>query len=71
MVKTVRKFLRATLVKGKNSLDYVNAAILAQIHLSCALLHPLSAHTILPNISALKLLHSSSSVATKCLPWLP
>lgn len=58
--------------KVKNSLDSVNAAVLAQIDLSCALLHPLTrSHTVLtllPNTSALKLLHSSSSFTTKCLP---
>lgn len=40
VVKTVRKLHRATLVKVKKSLDNVNAAVLAQIDLSCAFASP-------------------------------
>jgi len=72
VVKAVRKLLRAMLVKVKNSLANVNAAILAQIDLSCALLLSLTrSHSVLallPNTSGLKLLHSGSLFTTGCLP---
>lgn len=72
VVKTVRKLRRTTLVKMKNPLDNVNAAMLAQIDESCTLLHSLTGwHSVLsplPDSSTLQLLHRSSSFTTKCLP---